>query len=258
MAGGPASSSSPDGPPLQTAILPSVIAADTHGNVAFTESLPYPAGTTDAVREVTAQSTLTTLGGRHSQARARRYPRPRCVADQSHRHRFQSRRRSLYRRGGHLPHPQDRRQRPGRHRRRNRQVRQFPACRSQYDAGSRAARRHCGRQPGTPLHARSLRQFLPHCGRWQSVPDRVSAYARPWQDRLRFEGPAVSHEHVQPHSHLAGRQAGDDRRFSLAARRPAPGLRAYFARRHRHGSRGQCLLHRYLPRRAHRLRLPCQ
>ena len=63
IAGGPASSSSPDGPPLQTAIVPGVIAADTHGNVAFTESLPYPAGTTDAVREVTAQATLTTLGG---------------------------------------------------------------------------------------------------------------------------------------------------------------------------------------------------
>ena len=51
-----------DGPPLQTAILSGTIAADTHGNVAFTESLSYPA-TTDAVREVTAQSTLTTLGG---------------------------------------------------------------------------------------------------------------------------------------------------------------------------------------------------
>ena len=62
IAGGPASSSSPDGPPLQTAIQPGTVAADTHGNVAFTESLSYPT-TTDAVREVTAQSTLTTLAG---------------------------------------------------------------------------------------------------------------------------------------------------------------------------------------------------
>jgi uncharacterized protein (TIGR03437 family) len=62
IAGGPPFLASSDGPPLQTAIQPGSIAADTHGNVAFTESLSYPTAT-DAVREVTAQSTLTTLGG---------------------------------------------------------------------------------------------------------------------------------------------------------------------------------------------------
>jgi hypothetical protein len=63
IAGGPAFSASPDGPPLQTAILPGTIAADNHGNVAFTESLPYNSAGTDAVREVTAQATLITLAG---------------------------------------------------------------------------------------------------------------------------------------------------------------------------------------------------
>jgi uncharacterized protein (TIGR03437 family) len=55
LAGGPASSASPDGPPLQTAINPQTIAADAHGNVAFTDG--------SAVREVTAQPTLQTVAG---------------------------------------------------------------------------------------------------------------------------------------------------------------------------------------------------
>ena len=38
IAGGPASSSSSNGPPLQTAIVPGVIAADAPGNVAFTQA----------------------------------------------------------------------------------------------------------------------------------------------------------------------------------------------------------------------------
>jgi uncharacterized protein (TIGR03437 family) len=55
LAGGPGPSTSPDGPPLQTFINPQTIAADAHGNVAFTDG--------SAVREVTAQPTLQTLAG---------------------------------------------------------------------------------------------------------------------------------------------------------------------------------------------------
>ena len=40
IAGGPASSPTSDGPPLLTAIHPGTIAADAHGNVAFTDTLP--------------------------------------------------------------------------------------------------------------------------------------------------------------------------------------------------------------------------
>ena len=39
IAGGLASSPSPDGPPLQTTIAPGTIAADAHGNVAYTDTL---------------------------------------------------------------------------------------------------------------------------------------------------------------------------------------------------------------------------
>jgi uncharacterized protein (TIGR03437 family) len=64
IAGGPVSSPSPDGPPLQTAISPTSLAADTHGNVAFTDTLRSTIATTvGVVREVTAQSTLINLAG---------------------------------------------------------------------------------------------------------------------------------------------------------------------------------------------------
>ena len=64
LAGGPAFSASPDGPPLQTSILPGSIAVDARGNVAFTDTLALTAVTAGSVvREVTAQSTLQTLAG---------------------------------------------------------------------------------------------------------------------------------------------------------------------------------------------------
>jgi uncharacterized protein (TIGR03437 family) len=62
IAGGSASSSSPDGPPLQTNIAPGTIAADAHQNLAFTDTRPYPASGA-VIREVTAQATLVTLAG---------------------------------------------------------------------------------------------------------------------------------------------------------------------------------------------------
>ena len=63
IAGGPASSASSDGPPLLTAINPGSIAADAHGNVAFTDSLPATPFSVGVVREVTTQATLITLAG---------------------------------------------------------------------------------------------------------------------------------------------------------------------------------------------------
>ena len=67
LAGGPITSPSPDGPPLQTAISPASLAADTHGNVAFTDTLRSTIATNNGVvREVTAQSTLINLGRRHT------------------------------------------------------------------------------------------------------------------------------------------------------------------------------------------------
>jgi uncharacterized protein (TIGR03437 family) len=64
LAGGPVTSPSPDGPPLQTAISPTSLAADTHGNVAFTDTLQSTIATNvGVVREVTAQATLKTIAG---------------------------------------------------------------------------------------------------------------------------------------------------------------------------------------------------
>ncbi len=64
IAGGPVSSPSPDGLPLETAVNPGSLAADTHGNVAFTDTLRFTiASNVGVVREVTAQSTLQTLAG---------------------------------------------------------------------------------------------------------------------------------------------------------------------------------------------------
>ena len=64
LAGGPVTSPSPDGPPLQTAISPTSLAADTHRNVAFTDTLRSTIATNvGVVREVTAQSTLINLAG---------------------------------------------------------------------------------------------------------------------------------------------------------------------------------------------------
>jgi uncharacterized protein (TIGR03437 family) len=59
IAGGPAFSPTSDGPALLTAIHPGSIAADAHGNVAFTDSVPG----TPVVREVTTQASLITLAG---------------------------------------------------------------------------------------------------------------------------------------------------------------------------------------------------
>jgi sugar lactone lactonase YvrE len=64
IAGGPVSSPSPDGPPLQTAISPTSLAVDTHGNVAFTDTLKSTIATyVGVVREVTAQAILINLAG---------------------------------------------------------------------------------------------------------------------------------------------------------------------------------------------------
>ena len=127
IAGGPASSPTSDGPPLQTSIHPGSIAPDAHGNVAFTDTLPATPTSVAVVREVTAQSTLITLAGAAPEARARRHPRPRRLAAQRRRHRLQPHRRSLHRGNRLLSHPQDRRRRTARHRRRHRQVRHILA-----------------------------------------------------------------------------------------------------------------------------------
>ena len=92
-----------------------------------------------------------------------------------------------------------------------------------------------GRQPGPPLHARyasaiptSLRPMA------KCRPTGFPPTLGPGKIAIDSKGRVLSHEHVQPHSHLPGRQTGDHRRHALAARRPAPGLRTHLPRRHRH------------------------
>ena len=183
IAGGPVSSPSPDGPPLQTAISPRSLAADTHGNVAFTDTLQSTIATSiGVVREVTAQSTLINLAGATPKpapdgtpARDAWLLNPTSIA---------------FNRAGDLF------------------IAESGSCLIRKIGANgllatAAGTGKCGTSlPASPNTTQdlappaaivadnqgrfymldTLRQFLPHCGRWQGVAGRLSTHARLRQD----------------------------------------------------------------------------